>query len=396
MPSVTKIFDMIRYNNYTDLDTILSSNCDIYIKRKGASMLYYAIEYRSKECFDLMLKKFKIDWKTIGIPFTGFEKACEYYVNAPNLENKYYIEELIKKGINISKSSYIFNNDILFNSLIHIILEFDNDIICRSLSCCSNEYIFSILFDHCYDIIKNNNEYITLILNNLLILKSSSILSILFQKNIDVFKVITNTTLERLLFKEVYSLMRNFDFYNLFITKIEDFLDNIILDNPNFGKNFLLLISDIEIYNFRYISPKHAKTYVIIMNKIFNLKINFNYQQLNNKISYLLKSLFALNVNYGNALTEIQCNVIFSLLINMINIHQNKYQFNFLDNDFIEKYSKSRISVNGKHLKSLLIELNNIKINVPENLSKLIPEETKSYELAFLTSKLKNNKCNYK
>ena len=98
----TELINIVISNNYEKMNELIINNKKIdwdISDRKNISILHYAIERRSKECFDLLLDNnlIKLSYYTSG----NSKISLDYYINAPNSCNEYYLKRLIDKGLTI-------------------------------------------------------------------------------------------------------------------------------------------------------------------------------------------------------------------------------------------------------------------------------------------------------
>lgn len=124
--SLQKLLTIIKSNNHEMLDTLINSNKNIKWTRGKYSLIYRAIEYRAKECFDLMINndKFKLLLESDSGKRSGLLIATQYMIEFPSAGNKYYFDKLIEKNVCIDiwsilhsiKNINIFN--VLFDSAI--------------------------------------------------------------------------------------------------------------------------------------------------------------------------------------------------------------------------------------------------------------------------------------
>ena len=101
MISTKKLFEIVQLNDEDKLKNIIKNKkCKFNEKQKNNSIIDYAIMYRSKECFDLLLDK------NIGIKDTYYYDALNIsirYLSSPIPSNKYYFDKLIQFGIMIDR-----------------------------------------------------------------------------------------------------------------------------------------------------------------------------------------------------------------------------------------------------------------------------------------------------
>jgi len=128
MTSATQLMNYIVNNDYDSLEKIILSKKKINWDskdRKGNIAIEKAVEVRSKECFDLLLDNNLV---SIDDPYkSGIKTALEYFSNAPNQSNKYYLLKYIQKKARISLSLFegiFYKINLRENSdIIHALLD---------------------------------------------------------------------------------------------------------------------------------------------------------------------------------------------------------------------------------------------------------------------------------
>ena len=101
MISTKALFEIVRTNDYDKLSNIINQLKPEDLSKtskKNTSILPHAIEYRSLECFNILLDSNKFDFKKMNSYTNGFSTALDYYKLAPNEKNMYYVNKLIQKN----------------------------------------------------------------------------------------------------------------------------------------------------------------------------------------------------------------------------------------------------------------------------------------------------------
>lgn len=106
MATTEDLFSIINNNDYIKLKKLINQGQIINLinmTRMGISLIYKAIEYRSRECFDILIDINNLTvLKNESSYINGLHIAMKYYNNAQNDSNLYYVEKLLEKGANIT------------------------------------------------------------------------------------------------------------------------------------------------------------------------------------------------------------------------------------------------------------------------------------------------------
>ncbi len=128
MSNQTQLFKMVISNDYDGLTKFIHMGKKLELinqLKSGNSLISKAIEYRSLECFDILLNYPNLEiWKYRNSQ-NGLGTAIEYYCTGQNEKNKYYINRMIQHPLFVT-SEEIFCN-------------LTNETVCQEL--------FTILFD---------------------------------------------------------------------------------------------------------------------------------------------------------------------------------------------------------------------------------------------------------
>jgi hypothetical protein len=363
MSSLTKIFELIQYNNYDELDKIIK-NTKINLKlpnRKGHYLIPTTIKYRSKECFELLVESKYFDSSNSNL--NGLSIAIEYYCNAPNESNLYYLMMLLNKNVKFELNvfSIIFNYGFpeIFNEYLLNILNQDNFLKIFSYSVLNISALNKVI-----NIGINYNFINEEIACKCLICARTNfyeIISEFVNNNINVFTIKENV---------LKYFHKNLDSPSI----IKYLVDNVNKFNPNLDLSELLIKYDHKECNYNYIvyiyyilinfeSLKYLKSKFtnvdIIIKNIFNDKILetlTDYNTINyNKILIIIKTIELLfNEKYLN-----ENSIIFeSIVINQPNRScvTHKYYNKLIILKFFIKFFEN---------KNIIIPPNNI--NIPEN-----------------------------
>ena len=181
MLSSKKTFDMVINNDHEKLEiALLNKQIDfLAINRKNEFLIPTSIKYRSIECFELLINALPDD--TYTIVNSGFLQALEYYSNAPNAKNKYFIEKLQSVNIDINNHIWMFTKNInIFNQFSQYIL---NENAVQYLNDCKMDItVYEAIFNYCSD----NNLLTHYILSNIIEISFKS-------DRTDIIEIIKNT-----------------------------------------------------------------------------------------------------------------------------------------------------------------------------------------------------------
>jgi len=287
MTSTTSIFKIVQYNNYNELERIIkTSKVDLKnLYKKNEYLFSNAINFRSKECFDLLVESKYFDPND---PYkNGLLTALEYYCNAKNQSNSYYINKLKNKFVHFTRQA------------IHIILKSD----------CYDEFSDFIIFFINENPIEN--------------IKSLLIMSL---DNITSFKKIINIGLSMDLITTELAI-------NIINSAYKDKKLTVMIEFINCGLNIFQNQENVINYFLENFHDQNAIKYIIDSVLLYNPNINLSsllvkYINKKNNSYYWDTSLFNcyklynIYTNY-NILKKLNCNFfegcdILTLIINNI------------------------------------------------------------------------------
>ena len=261
---MSQLFEMVQNNNYIGLNQLIDTNPTIdltYVKSR-VTLLYKSVEYRAKECFDVLVRIPSVI-KRDNINFnSALYCAVKYYINGANPSNRYYIEKLIENGSNTASSVEISVPD---------------------------KELFSYLFDKSD---KTRLQYIPLLHN------------VLITKKMYAFECILNTL-----------VTLNLNFHNginiLYETLIEiincdnmEALGIFMKQNVNIKQYSFLLYTAYtydSINTFNYFYDYYSKLTTEELNAISNVgnaHTLFDYYKNKLHHPYMFDKIFQLNINY--------------------------------------------------------------------------------------------------
>ncbi len=338
MISTKALFDIVRSNDYEKLSNIINQLKPedlLKTSKKNTSIISHAIEYRSFECFNILLDSNKFDFKKMRYYSNGFSMALEYYKLAPNEKNMYYVNKLLEKNYDLLNDDNInyniiymedtFRNSNLYELFFPILINSINRSPLKYLkySLYSVE-VFKKLYDYCVnnDLLTNDlhKRLIASIIevDNYTILRcidepykiEPAILSIALSKgdiNIDIVKYLINNgsdyivEKERLLtiyistiIKYLYSSSK--DTFNIFMLLINNYkfknIEKIVDDLLNISKHQYINYDNAIL--FLSIALKLIKNYKsdteYKFDKIFDTFNNFNFNRIS--MNPIFKALF--------------------------------------------------------------------------------------------------------
>ncbi len=361
------LFNLVSNNDYIRLEQELNSNpkLDINIIYMKSSLLSKAIEKRTKECFDFILDNpnFKlieykgeiqnnynnymdssdlseeelgfgddINWYSNEYYYpciTGLSIAIEYYINAPNPANLYWLNRLIEKNVYFHPSKLILLID--HPTIFNLVLSKNNtdslylknilyDITIKSNINTKLHDVFKKLLGSLEDMkkLEPSDMYIYRILNALVSNKNIDLLDFMTNKGYDIRFIKNYENSDSILSLCFDNLSNNFDAN--FINWIFNYLDShpftpgTFIDSGIFSSLFIALLNKknwdkfIQINGFERLNKilENCKYLSDLNEKIADLFIfNFTHKNTHNLTElyiFLLdkasKNFFELIPNY--------------------------------------------------------------------------------------------------
>jgi hypothetical protein len=372
MISTRALFEIVKTNDYDKLSSIINNLTPadlLKTSKKNISILPHAIEYRSTECFNILLESNKFDFRKMNCYNNGFYTAFDYYKLAPNEKNMYYIDKLIQKNLEFFDDDTI-NHNVLYMNVIFVninLYELFFPILINSIHRNPTKYlncsfyssdVFSKLYNYC-------------IINNLLTNESH-------RKLVSDIINVNNFTLLRCI-EAPY--------------KIEPTILSIAIPKSN-----LEIIQYLIKYGSDYILEKEKLLDIFVssmknqynINKekfnIFMLLINnYKFENIEKKVDDLLNYCIP-SYNYNQ---DIVINIILCMVLRLIQEYiSTGCKFDKLFIPIINfKNIPEKIQ---KVFKSFFEEVEKIGFIVPKELQFIKDLKTEKTELLFL-KKLKNN-----
>jgi len=355
------LFNLVSNNDYIRLEQELISNpnLDINVILSKGSLLTKSIEKRTKECFDFIIDnhKFKLlEYKNEFIqqnhnnfmdssdisdeeieflnndnwysneyyyPYiTGLNLAIEYYVNAPNPANFYWLNRLIQKNVYFHPSKLLLLID--HQDIFNLVLSKNNtdgiylknllyDITSKSSINTKLFDIFKKLFNSLEQLkkIESNDMYINHILNGIVQNKNIELIDFMIKKGYDI-KFIKNyensDPIILLCFENTNSII-DINFISWIFNYLESnpYNPNTIIDSSLFYYLFLLLFNKknwdkfIQLNGFNKLNKilENCKYTMDLSEKIADIFIyNFTHKNNHNMTEFYLFLLDKINKNF--------------------------------------------------------------------------------------------------
>jgi len=336
MISTRTLFEIVRTNDYEKLSSIIDNLTPVDLlktSKKNTSILPHAIEYRSTECFNILLESNKFDFKKMNCYTNGFYTAFDYYKLAPNEKNMYYIDKLIQKNLEFFDDDTI-NHNILYMHVIFVnvnLYEIFFPILINSIHRNPTKYlncsfysceVFPKLYNYCI-----NNDLLTneshkklvsdiINLNNYTLLRcieepykiEPTILSIAIQKcNLEIIQYLIKHGSEYILEKEklldifVSSMKNQYyinkDKFNIFMLLVNNYkfenIEKIVNDLLNYCIPSYNYNHDITINIFLCMVLRLIQEYISTGCKFDKLFIPIiNFKNIPETIQKVFKSFF--------------------------------------------------------------------------------------------------------
>ena len=364
--NIIDINNIIIYNDYNKLQHLIDNDLltDNKIIKIYDLLLSKSVEYKSTECFDILLNNNNND---INNYILTLYKSIDFYINSNNIQNKYYLHKLLEKNITIDKELLIKASDdlILFKILLYKI-NINNNILLYLLNKFIKDNKLKII-NYLYNFNINNN-----------IITNEEICNYILKISIKYNNINTLIYLEKYKYNMIYIIDINNNiipslYYSVqYITDERKIIYKYLLNlYINYSKennintiNNINSIDFIENHNYLYINQF---IYDII-------KIGINISNYDIIIKYYLLKLFSSdNDNIINNIIEI----FFILSYNNI---LNKNDILILENINIPNNNYN------KRIKLYYILLN-YNYNLPKNIS--------TYFNKIIINNEKNNIKNY-
>jgi hypothetical protein len=286
MVNITKLLEIVTNNNYDELKNTINSlsNSSILLSsRNNCTLLYKAIERRSIECFDILINsniKFRdYNESLIRYNYSAFNLALEYFINAPNLQNKYMVDRLLNKMEFVSCRTFIKSlsyEQIALRLIDKIEVETVNiNRIIKHIISNNIEALYIV-----YDIIKDNDDntmkeeiyHFTLKCaidyNNMDIIefmKGKMNINFIDAYNSNYSYLLTGTKIPTLYYIILYSMINNDVLQKYFITEYK----NLLADDKIEIQNMLVSYDNKSfLYNNLIYYNSHHKN---ILDKYYNL-----------------------------------------------------------------------------------------------------------------------------
>lgn len=351
-----EINNIIIYNNYNKLQHLIDNNLliDNKLIKNYDLLLSKTIEYKSLECFNILLNNIDITYNYD----TSLNKSIDNYIHSNNIQNKYYLNKLLEKKIIINKDILIKASDdfVLFKFFINKV-NIKNDIL---------YYINIFIKNNKIDIIHylyNYNNHHNIISNN-------EMSNFIFKKSLKYNNVNILLFLENNKYNMIYinnndlvlpSLYYCISYTNDDRKLIYKYLLNLYI---NYSKNNNInLIENINNINFY----ENYNCLLYINEIIYDLiKLNIQINNLDEIIKYFLLKIFLLENEF------IINNIIETIFIFIIN---NKF-----NNDYLDILSSNN-TINYNNINKKRINLYYVLIYYNYN----IPEKINTYFLKIIS-----------
>jgi hypothetical protein len=369
-----EITNIIFYNDYNKLQHLIDN--DLLIDSKMIKnydlLLSKSIEYKSIECFDLLLENIN----NINNYNISLYKSIDYYINSNNIQNKYYLHKLLEKDIIIDKELLIKAADDLilfkillvkiinnkYNTLLYLLNKFIKD---NKLKIINYLYNYNItnnittnedICNHIFKLsIKHNNINTIMFLeknkydmiyiideNNNIIPSLYYSISFIYDEKKIIYKYLLNLYINYSKENDINSI-NNIDTINLDSNRVYYIINYIIYD---------LIKLEISLSNYdRIIKSMLSKLFTsdedTLINNIIETIFILSYNNILNKNSILIISdIIIPNNNYNKRLYLYYILLKYKYILpenvsnyfNKIKINDEKNNINTYINQLILKY----------------------------------------------------------
>ena len=349
MKPSNSIYTLIQYNDYNKLENIINSY-DVELLKNNTDLIETAIKYRSTECFDLLIESNIFD--PSDIKNNGLLIALEYYCNAKNETNMYYIYKLKNK-------SAIFSYQAINIIISCGCIDDFSDVIILFININPTEHIKIILIMSLCDIITfkkiiNIGLSMNLINNDLAIdiIKTSP-----KEKQMWVIIEFVNNNLN--IFENQDIIMSFFldNFYDY--DTIQFMIDYVLLFNPNINLSLLIVNYINNNVPNNCTETTHficKKFYYILINYHILKKLNCNFFEGIDILTLIInKVISSLLNNYCTA------NLDENLILILIKLVDLFLEEKIIDNTTVVKKTTASIDHFKKKHKKQIFNYNNLQ-----------------------------------
>ena len=366
---------MVISNNYDKLEIAIQNKQVNFLaqNRKDEFIIPTSIKYRSVECFDLLINALPDNNYTIHN--LGFYQAFEYYSDAPNSKNKYFVEKLKSISININININLNLNIKFFTKNMFIFNEFSQHILNNNAPQYLNDYdmdimVYEAIFNYCLD----NN----LLHHNKL---SDIIEKSLIKERIDIIEIIKNTKYIHNIFNYCPNIF-NYEMPNSLLSFFVNLYNVQKPNNVNIQKSVMRIIKNhMSIYDNYCITFNKKKLDNIIQNIDILLQLNiddFNTNYLNEQICHLITYPWK-QMRTGGWTYRLQCHhyMRFNIML-LLRFIERSPSFVLNLSTIESKYFDLIINADTlkKGLKTLINELIKLKKTIPQELYFIINDDT--------------------
>lgn len=277
MTSLTKIFELVQYNNYEELDKIIKyTKVDLLLSnRRNEYLIQISIKYRSRECFDMLIESKYFD--TTNSEKNGLIIAIEYYCNAMNESNSYYLMRLLDKNVefklDIFRHIFRYGFPEIFNEYFTNILNQNNF---------QKIFSYSLLNPTAMKKVLDNGFQSNIITEEV----ACSCLNSVYDNIYDVLFEFVNNNINVFKYKE--NVLKYFHRSFQTPSTIKYIVDNVNKFNPNLDLSDLIIsYYNNQNYNYNYMSLYILRIYHILINFESLKKLNSKFVNIENIISYI-------------------------------------------------------------------------------------------------------------
>lgn len=191
----TYLFTLIINNDYITLEKIIDTNKDrdVFLKRKSyETLVSKAVLVRARQCFDLLCNMIIEDEEDRNMFYIrALHNAIDYYIAAPNPDNMYYIDMIMKRNITIDYYAMyksLKNND-MFIRFFHLfdknIVEIKKLIIMAIMNNAENNFEFLYNYIDTNHNIENNIQFKTTLYEQAIYSNNIDVIEFLISKKLD-------------------------------------------------------------------------------------------------------------------------------------------------------------------------------------------------------------------
>lgn len=340
MTSVTELFEIVTFNNYDKLAEIMSEQKAFKINsvKSQHSLISKAIEVRALECFDLLINSPNLTIiHDIDTNLSGLRIAVQYYTNAPNPSNKYYLYKLLEHNIKTNEHivSDCINNPELFDLLFSKLSKTRNNLLTILFATIKDNHhdLMCQLYDYLnfnniafYDTIEKKQSFNNEILREAIMRKNIKTITYLKSVNHDIMTVTISHEIYIPAIFYVHNYCKDKVIFNFYYDDMKNMTPEQLNNISNI--NIFYKIFEKNYYNIEYTKDTTFKS----INQILALPIKWV------DLSTIITKCYVEILSRCNLIRIQKLQFFMYIILNTKNVNTNPFiKINAQDKDLINK-----------------------------------------------------------